>query len=74
MIVAHISREENKERNYSKNPSSAICEAKHGYKCDVWEKWGEEKNFALKIVNIKSFSIADFSEIFITKNLRFSGF
>ena len=27
-----------KERNCGKNPSSAICEAKHGYKCDVWEK------------------------------------
>ena len=33
----------NEERNGSKNPSSTICEAKHGYKCDVSEKVGEEK-------------------------------
>ena len=31
-----------KEKNCSNNPSSTICEVKHGYKRDVWEKGGKK--------------------------------
>ena len=51
MLVALVSGEEI-ERNCSKNPSSAICEAKRGYECDVWEKWARRKKSA-RVVKLK---------------------